>query len=76
MSKQLDCSQSSIFQQDHRDIVRLTINGGQLDFQMYWGAGIGDHSSRGRGHEKYFSHFLPSTPASQVVLTLMQDGSP
>ena len=35
VSKQLDCSQSSIFQQDHRDIVCLTINGGQLDFQMY-----------------------------------------
>ena len=36
--------------------MRLTVNGGHLDFQMYRrggdGAGLGDYSSRGRGREK------------------------
>ena len=31
----IDCSQSPIFSWDRRDIARLTINGGHLDFQMY-----------------------------------------
>ena len=41
---QVDCSQSSICPRDHRDIVRLTVNGGLLDFEMYRGAGVGDYS--------------------------------
>ena len=32
---QLDCSQSPIFSWDRRNIARLTVNGGHLDFQMY-----------------------------------------
>ena len=35
----LDCSQSPIFPCDRRDRVRLTINGGHLDFQLYRGGG-------------------------------------
>ena len=33
----VDCSQSPIFSWDRRDIARLTVNGGHLDFQMYRG---------------------------------------
>ena len=35
----IDCSQSPIFAWDRRDIARLTVNGGHLDFQMYQGGG-------------------------------------
>ena len=35
----LDCSQSPIFPWDRWDIVRLTVNDGHLDFQMYRGGG-------------------------------------
>ena len=35
----LDCSQSRIFSRDCRDIVRLTVDGGHLAFQMYRGGG-------------------------------------
>ena len=64
----LDCSQSSIFPRDHRDIVRLTVNGSHLDFQMYRGGGRrGLYSSRGRGV------IHPRTLSS---LRLVQDDSP
>ena len=36
---QLDCPQSPIFSWDRRGIVRHTVNGGHLDFQMYRGGG-------------------------------------
>ena len=32
VSQYIDCSQSPIFPWDRRDIVRLTVNGGHLDF--------------------------------------------
>ena len=32
ISEMIDCSQSPIFQCDRRDRVRLTVNGGHLDF--------------------------------------------
>ena len=35
----IDCSQSPIFSWHRRDIARLTVNGGYLDFQMYRGGG-------------------------------------
>ena len=39
--KLVDCSQYSIFSWDRRDIARLIVNGGHLDFQMYWLGGSG-----------------------------------
>ena len=33
----LDCSPSPIFSWDRRDIARLTLNGGHLDFQTHRG---------------------------------------
>ena len=39
----IDCSQSPIFPWDRRDVARLTINVGHLDFQMYRGASVGDY---------------------------------
>ena len=35
----VECPQSPIFSWDRRDIARLTVNGGHLDFQMYRGGG-------------------------------------
>ena len=37
--KGIVCSQSLIFSWDRRNIVRLTVNGGHLDFQVYRGGG-------------------------------------
>ena len=42
---------SPIFSWDRRDIVRLTINGGHLDFQMYRGGGSRGLSKRDKARE-------------------------